>query len=297
MEIAELVKKHSFVVTAELGPPKGTNLDSFFKQAAFLKGHVHAANVTDQQAGVMKLGSLAACARLKEFGIEPVMQATVRDKNRIALQSEILSAGVLGIHNVLVLTGDPVKIGDHPEAKPVFDLDAAEFISVIKKLESGLDMTDHKLEGSPAMCIGAALNPCVNDIETEISKTRNKITKGAEFFQTQGIFDADLFERFMSRYRKEGFKVPVLAGIILLKSAKMARFMNEKIPGIVIPEPLIQRLEKTTDAKKECVNIACEIVQQVRPLVQGVHLMAIGWEELIPDIVKRISHDLSISKK
>ena len=268
MEIIELVKKYPFVITAELGPPKGSSLDTFFKQAAYLKGRVHAVNVTDQQAGLMKLGSLAACARLKEFGIEPILQATVRDKNRIALQSEILSADVLGIHNVLVLTGDPVKIGDHPDAKPVFDLDAAEFMAVIKKLESGLDMTDHKLEGAPAMCIGAALNPCVDDIETEISKTRNKLAKGAEFFQTQGVFDLGRFKRFMDRYEQEGFKVPVLAGIILLKSAKMARFMNEKIPGIFIPEPLIQRLEKSGDAKKECIDIACETIRDIKTLVQ-----------------------------
>ena len=288
MEVIELVKKNPFVITAELGPPKGASLDSFFKQAAFLKGHVHAANVTDQQAGIMRLGSLAACAKLKEFGIEPIMQATVRDRNRISLQSEILSAHALSIHNVLVLTGDPVKIGDHPDAKPVFDIDAAEFMSVIKKLESGEDMTGHKLDGAPSMCIGAALNPCVDDIETEISKTRNKILKGAEFFQTQGVFELARFKRFMTRYKAEGFHAPVLAGIILLKSAKMANFMNEKIPGIFIPPPLIERMEKSSAAKKDCVHIACETVEAIKPLVQGVHLMAIGWEELIPEIVQRL---------
>jgi 5,10-methylenetetrahydrofolate reductase len=289
MEITELVRQGKFVVTAELGPPKGCNLDPFFKQAAYLKGKVDAANVTDQQSAIMKLGSLAACHLLKDFGIEPIMQSTVRDKNRVALQSEILSAAVLGIQNALVLTGDPVKIGDHPEAKPVFDIDAAEFMSVIKKLESGLDMTGHKLDGSPAMCIGAALNPCVDDLETEISKTRHKITQGAEFFQTQGVFDLSRFKRFMDRYQREGFQAPVLAGIIFLKSAKMARFMNEKIPGIFIPEPLIHRLEKASDAKKECVEIACEIIRETKPMVQGVHLMAMGWEDLIPEIVQRFS--------
>ena len=288
MEIIELVQKNPFVLTAELGPPKGSSLTAFFKQAGYLKGLVHAANVTDQQAGVMRLGSLAACAKLKEFGVEPIMQATVRDRNRISLQSEILSADALGIHNVLILTGDPVKIGDHPEAKPVFDLDAAEFMSVIKKLESGEDMTGHKLDGAPSMCIGAALNPCVDDVDTEISKTRHKLEKGAEFFQTQGVFDLERFKRFMTRYKSEGFKAPVLAGIILLKSVKMANFMNEKIPGIFIPKPLLERLEKATDAKKECVAVAVETIQAIRPLVQGVHLMAIGWEELIPEIVKRI---------
>ncbi len=283
-EIAELAQK-KFVVTAELGPPKGTDLTSFFKQAAHLKGQVDAANVTDAQSALMKLGSVAACHLLKDFGIEPVMQITCRDRNRIALQGDLLSAAVLGIRNVLVLTGDPITIGDHPAAKPVFDVDAAELMSVIKKLESGLDMTDHKLEGTPQLCIGAALNPCVEDLETEISKTRRKIEKGAEFFQTQGVFEIARFKRFMERYRKEGFTVPVLAGIILLKSVKMANFMNEKIPGIFIPPPMIARFENAADAKVECVKIACEIMQEVRPFSQGVHLMALGWEELIPQIV------------
>ena len=266
------------------------NLDFLFRQAGYLKNYVDAANVTDQQSALMKLGSLAACARLKETGIEPILQITVRDKNRLALQSEILSADVLGIHNVLVLTGDPVHIGDHPEAKPVFDLDAAELMSVIKKLEGGTDMTGHKLEGAPKMCIGAALNPCVDDIETEISKTRKKIAKGAEFFQTQGAFDLTRFSKFMKRYKDEGFTAPVLAGIILLKSAKMATFMNEKIPGIFIPEPMIKRLGAAQDARKECADIASEIIAQVRSQVQGLHLMAIGWEELIPDIVRRVQN-------
>lgn len=287
MEIAELIQRGKFAITAELGPPKGANLEPFFKQAGYLKGRVHAVNVTDAQSALMKLGSLAACARLKTFGVEPILQMTVRDKNRMALQADILSAEALDIHNVLVLTGDPMKIGDHPDAKPVFDIDAGELIAVIKKLESGLDMTDHKLDGAPRMCIAAALNPCVEDIETEISKTRHKIDKGAEFFQTQGIFDLDRFLRFAERYRKEGFKVPILAGVILLKSAKMANFMNEKIPGIFIPKPMIERLEKASDAKTECVALASEIIEKVRPHVQGVHLMAIGWEELIPDILRR----------
>lgn len=287
MEIAELIQQGKFAITAELGPPKGTNLEPFFKQAGYLKGKVHAANVTDAQSALMKMGSLAACARLKAFGIEPILQMTVRDKNRMALQADILSAEALDIHNVLVLTGDPMKIGDHPDAKPVFDIDAGELIAAIKKLESGLDMTDHKLDGAPRMCIAAALNPCVEDIETEISKTRHKIEKGAEFFQTQGIFDLDRFLRFAERYRKEGFKVPILAGVILLKSAKMANFMNEKIPGIFIPKSMIERLEKASDAKTECVALASEIIERVRPHVQGVHLMAIGWEELIPDILRR----------
>jgi 5,10-methylenetetrahydrofolate reductase len=272
-----------------LGPPKGTNLEPFFKQAGFLKGSVDAVNVTDQQAGLMKLGSLTSCHLLRDFGIEPVMQITCRDKNRLALQSELLSASVLGIQNILVLTGDPIAIGDHPQAKPVFDLDVTELMSVIKKLESGVDMTDHKLDGVPQFSIGAALNPCGDDRDTEISKTKKKIEKGAEFFQTQGVFDPSRFKKFIERYVQEGLKAPLLAGIILLKSAKMANFMNEKIPGIHIPQGLIDRLQNARDAKKESVAIACETIQAIRPAIQGVHLMAIGWEELIPEIVSKIS--------
>ncbi len=285
MEIADLARQGKFIITAELGPPKGTNLEGFLKQASYLKGRVDAVNVTDGQAGLMKLGSLAACKHLKDHGIEPIMQITCRDRNRIAIQSDLLSASTLGIQNVLVLTGDPVKIGDHPEAKPVFDIDAAELMGVIKKLESGVDMTDHKLDGAPSYSIGAAMNPCVDDLDTEISKTRNKIAKGAEFFQTQGVFDPERFKKFIDLYHREGFKAPILAGIILVKSAKMARFMNEKIPGIKIPEDMVQRFERAKDAKVECVQVAAELIQTLRPNVQGVHLMAIGWEELIPAVL------------
>jgi methylenetetrahydrofolate reductase (NADPH) len=248
---------------------------------------VHAVNVTDAQSALMKMGSLAASARLKAYGIEPILQMTVRDKNRLALQAEVLSADALDIHNVLVLTGDPIKIGDHPEAKSVLDIDAGELIATIRKLETGVDMNGHPLDGVPRMCVGAALNPCVEDIETEILKTRHKIDRGAQFFQTQGIFDLDRFLRFVGRYKEEGFKLPILAGVILLKSVKMANFMNEKIPGIFIPEVLIKRLEKSSDLKKECVDIASEIIEKVKEHAQGVHLMAIGWEELVPELLQK----------
>lgn len=288
MEIIDLVKQGKFVVTAELGPPKGANLEGFLKQAGYLKGRVDAVNVTDGQAGLMKLGSLAACKHLKDFGIEPVMQITCRDRNRIAIQSDLLSAATLGIRNVLVLTGDPVSIGDHPDAKSVFDIDAAQLMSVIKKLESGFDMTDHKLDGAPKFSIGAAMNPCVDDLAVEISKTRNKLDKGAEFFQTQGVFDPARFKKFIDLYQKEDFRAPILAGIILVKSAKMARFMNEKIPGIKIPEEIVQRFEAAKDPKTECVQVAAELIKALRPHVQGVHLMAIGWEDLIPHVLEAV---------
>ncbi len=285
MQLVENLKESEFVVTAELGPPKGTNLAPFFKQAAYLKNHVHAANVTDQQSALMKLGSIAACHLLKDFGIEPIMQMTCRDKNRLALQSDLLSASVLGISHVLVLSGDPITIGDHPEAKPVFDVDSADFISVIKKMGAGFDMAGHKLDGAPRFSVGAAMNPCVDNLEVEIAKTKKKVENGADFFQTQGVFDLARFKKFIDRYRSEGFNTPILAGIILLKSAKMAIFMNEKIPGIFIPKEMIKRLGDAADAKKACAAIACETIEAIQPHVQGIHLMAIGWEELVPEIV------------
>ena len=288
MALADLFAQKKFVITAELGPPKGTNMEPFYKQAAYLKGVVDAANVTEQQSALMKMASLAAAKLLKDYGIEPILQATCRDKNRIALQADILGAAALDVHNVLVLTGDPVKIGDHPDAKPVFDLDAAQYMDIIKRMGQGKDMTDHPLDGAPKMFVAAALNPCVDDIETEISKTRKKIESGVDFFQTQGVFEIARFERFMQRYQKEGFKVPVLAGIILLKSVKMATFMNEKIPGIFIPKEMIARFENCPDPKKESIKIASEIIKAAKPYCQGVHLMAIGWEELIPEIAKSV---------
>ncbi len=287
MGIADIAKRTGCAVTAELGPPKGTNLEGFLKQAAFLKGRVHGVNVTDGQAGLMKLGSLAACHKLKVSGIEPILQITCRDRNRIALQSDLLSASVLGIENVLVLTGDPVTIGDHPTAKPVFDLDAGELMATVKKLGAGLDLTDHKLDGAARFSIGAAMNPCVEDLETEISKTRRKIESGADFFQTQGVFDPARFERFITRYHKERFTVPILAGIILVKSVKMAVFMNEKIPGIVIPPQVIARFDGKVDGRPEATALAADLIRALKPYVQGFHLMALGWEDLVPDIVDR----------
>ncbi len=287
MEITEILRKKQKIITAELGPPKGTDLSEFFKQAEYLKGRADAVNVTDQQAALLKLGSLACCIRLKEKGIEPIMQITVRDKNRIALQSELLSAAVFGIQNILVLTGDPIHIGDHPDAKPVFDLDAVQLMAAVKKLESGTDLGGKKLAGTPGFCIGAAANPCAQDLDTEFSKLRNKIQNGAEFFQTQGVFDPDLYHRFHARSKAESVTQPVLAGIILLKSAKMARFMNEKIPGIVIPPRTLDELERASDPRETCVRIAAETMKAIQGEVAGFHLMAIGWEELIPEILSR----------
>lgn len=287
MRISDLVKTKKTVLTSELGPPKGIDLTEFKKQADFLKGSVDGVNVTDQQAAIMKLGSLAGCIKLKEWGMNPIMQITVRDKNRLALQAELLSAGVFGIENVLVLSGDPLKIGDHPDAKPVFDLDAVQLMAAMRTLESGVDLAGKKLTGAPKFCVAAAANPCVADLDTEFSKLKNKVANGADFFQTQGVFDAALYDKFDARLRQEGIAQPFLAGIILLKSAKMARFMNEKIPGIVIPEPLIERLEKSSDPKQTCVDIAAELMTRLRGKVAGFHLMAIGWEELVPQVIRR----------
>src|SRR3989338_7577621 len=244
MEITEILKKKKFAITTEVNPPKGIDLREFDAKLAFIQKGIDGVNVTDQQAALMKLGSLAASIHLKQKGFNPIIQMTVRDRNRLALQSDLLSAALFGISNVLVLTGDPLKIGDHPDAKPVFDLDATGLMKAMQTLESGVDLAGKKLEGTPKFCIGAAANPCVDDLDTEFAKTHNKINNGAEFFQTQGVFDPDRFLRFMDRWDKEKIAKPVLAGIIILKSAKMAHFMNTHIPGVVIPPALISELEQ-----------------------------------------------------
>jgi 5,10-methylenetetrahydrofolate reductase len=226
---------------------------------------------------------MAVCHLLKDQGIDPILQMTCRDRNRLALQSDLLSAWVLGIRNVLALTGDHPTLGDHPHAMPVFDLDSVSLLRVIGRLNEGFDMAGNQLKGVPDFFPGAVVNPGADTeaaFEMQIIKMENKIEAGAKFFQTQGIFDLGLFERFMKRV--EDFKIPVLGGIILLKSAGMARFMNKNVAGVFVPEPLIKEMEDTKDKVKTSIEIASRLITGMKGLCQGVHIMAIGWEKTIP---------------
>jgi methylenetetrahydrofolate reductase (NADPH) len=284
MKLTELFTDGRFVITSEAGPPKGVHTAKMLEEVDLLLDKVDAFNVTDQQSSVMRLGSLAVSHLLKERGAEPIYQLTCRDRNRIAIQSDLLSAHVLGIENVLCLTGDYVSLGDHPGAKPVFDLDSVSLIYTVKTLCEGRDLAGQELEGTPDFCIGAVVSPGADPLEPQIIKMENKLTAGAQFFQTQAVYDVDQFSQFMKEV--EHLKVPVLGGIILLKSAGMARFMNRNVAGVHVPDDLINEMAEATDREATSIQIAARLIRSMKDLCQGVHIMALGWEKWVPDVLK-----------
>jgi len=284
--LKSLLEAGKFVVTAEVGPLKGTDTTEIKEVAEFLRGRVAAANVTDQQSSVMRLGSLATCYLLKEAGLEPVFQMTCRDRNRIALQSDLLSAWVLGVENVLAITGDLPSLGDHPQAKPVYDIDSVQLLWVIKKLNEGYDMVGNEIQGKPSFFPGAVVNPGADteaSFELQLIKMEKKIEAGARFFQTQAIYDANIFAKFVKRV--EGFNVPIFAGIIPLKSAGMAKYMNKNVAGVFVPEGLIEQMAQTEDKVRTGIEIAARLITELKGMCQGVHIMPIGWEKRVPAIL------------
>jgi len=283
MTLKEKLQKGKFVVTAEIGPPKGVDISEFNENAELLKNRVDAVNCTDQQSAVMRLGSLASCHLLKEKGIEPVFQMTCRDRNRIALQSDLLSAYVMGIENVLCLTGDYVTLGDHPDAKPVFDLDSVSLLHAARQLEQGKDLAGRELHGVPKFFLGATVAPSADPVEPQLIKMERKVKAGAQFFQTQAVYEPKAFESFMKQAKK--FGVPVLVGIVVLKSAGMARFMNKNVAGIYVPDNLIQEMEKADSKLDKGVEIAARLINEVKGMCQGAHIMSIGLEAKVPAIL------------
>jgi methylenetetrahydrofolate reductase (NADPH) len=286
MSLQPLFEAGKFVVTAEVGPLKGTDVSEIEEVAELLRGRVDATNVTDQQSSVMRLGSLAVCHLLKERGVDPVFQLTCRDRNRLALQSDLLSAYVLGIENILAITGDLPVLGDHPQAKPVYDLDSVQLLWVISRLNEGYDMAGNELKGKLNFFPGAVVNPGADTEaarELQLIKMEKKINAGARFFQTQAIYDPDAFSKFMKRAK--GFNVPVLAGIIPLKSAGMARFMNKNVAGVFVPEELIEKMATAEDKAQMGIEIAANIIKELKDMCQGVHIMAIGWEKKVPAVL------------
>ncbi len=281
----EAITGGKFPITSEIGPPKGTNVGHEIEAALAVKDRVTAVNVTDLQSAVMRVGSLAVCRLLREKGVEPVLQVTCRDRNRISLQSELLSGAVLGVENVLCLTGDHIVLGDHKETKPVFDLDSVQLLKAVSALNGGHDLAGHELDGTPDLFAGAVATPEFDPIELQIMKMKKKIDAGARFFQTQAVFSAGKFRNFMDRV--SGFGVPVMAGLVVLKSAGMAKFMNENVAGVMVPDNLIEAMKKTPqkDRKKKAAEIAAGIVRDVRDCCQGIHIMALGWDDVIPDIL------------
>ncbi|MCD5401840.1 methylenetetrahydrofolate reductase [candidate division NPL-UPA2 bacterium] len=285
MKLKEAFDTGKFAITLEVAPPKGTDISHLLEEAEVFKGRVDAINVTDLQSSVMRMGSLPVCHLLQDRGLEPVFQVTCRDRNRLALQSDLLNAAVLGIENVLCLTGDYPTLGDHPQAKPVFDLDSIQLLRAAAKLQNGEDMAGEKLQGSPKFFLGAVVNPGADPLEPQLIKMEKKIKSGAQFFQTQAVYDVGLFEKFMKEAAK--FGAPVMLGIVLLKSAGMAKYMNENVAGVFVPDNLITEMKETAkeDRPKKSVEIAARLIKEMKALCQGVHLMPLGWDKHVPLIL------------
>ncbi|MBA4370090.1 MAG: 5,10-methylenetetrahydrofolate reductase [Coriobacteriaceae bacterium] len=283
MSLAAAFDSGRFVVTSEVGPPKGTDVAAMLETAEVLAPHVDALNVTDNQAAVMRLSTLAACVHLTQAGHETVYQVTCRDRNRLALQSDLLGAASFGITNVLALTGDHVRVGDHREAKAVFDLESVQLLRVIQTLNAGTDMAGKELHGTPEFYAGAVVTPDSAPLAPQLAKFEKKVAAGARYFQTQAVYDLASFESFMRFARR--FEVKVLAGIVVLRSARMASFMNANIPGITVPEGIVAELTASEDAASTGVQIAARFIRGAREMCDGIHIMAIGAEHLAPRVI------------
>jgi len=285
MTFKEKIQAGKFLLTSEVGPAKGIHTEQLLKDVELYHKKSDAINVTDLQSSVMRLGSLTVSFLLKQKGFEPIYQLTCRDRNRLALQSDLLSAAALGIENISILTGDHPTLGDHPEAKPVFDLDSVQLLQVARKLEFGQDMKGNKLEGAaPKFCLGAAVNPGAEPLEPQIMKMEKKIAAGAEFFQTQAVYDLKVFENFIAKIKH--LKAPVMAGIVLLKSAGMARYMNKHVAGVFVPDNLIKEMEEAKDKSAVSIEIASRLIKKLKPMCQGIHIMPIGWNKIVPQVLE-----------
>ncbi len=289
MKITELFDRGEFVVSAEVGPPKGCHIEPLLEEAKKYLSGVTAVNVTDSQSSVMRFGSLATCKALKDEGLLPIFQITCRDRNRIALQSDILSAAYFGIENLLLLTGDHTKMGDHPQAKPVFDLDSVSLIHTVKQLESGVDLGGNELVGEPPkFAKGAVVSPCSDSVDAQLAKMERKVAAGADYFQTQAVYEPEKFIKFMEKAKQ--FGKPVQLGVVIPKNVGMCRYMNSNVAGIHVPEEMIEELKKDKEATKAGitgVEIVARIIKECRPYCQGVHIMALGWESKIPGLLEK----------
>ena len=288
MSLQSKLESGKFAISCECGPLKGTDTTELMENIEILKGKVDAANVTDQQSSVMRLCSLVTSALCVQGGLDPIFQMTCRDRNRIALQSDLLGAWVLGIKNVLSLTGDLPALGDHPGAKGVFDLDSVTLLRAITRLNEGFDMAGNELKGKPDFFPGAVVKVESNteaSTELQIAKMQKKVAAGAKFIQTQAVYDAEVFGNFMKRVEK--FGVPVMVGIIPLKTAGMAKYMNTSVAGVHVPDNLIEKMSAAAkeDRARTGIQIAADLIKQMKGICQGVHIMAIGWEKRVPEII------------
>jgi len=286
----ESLKTKRFVVTAEVGPVKGSSVSKAIEHIELLKNKVDGLNVTDNQSSVMRYPSLGVCLLIKERGGEPVFQMTCRDRNRLALQADLLFAYSRGVNNVLCLTGDSIDVGDHKEAKQVFDLDSVQLIHLVHSLNSGKDMAGNDLDGAVDFCIGTTGTPSADPLEPQLLKLEKKVKAGVSFIQTQAVYEVDELKRFTEFVRNIDVNVKILAGIVPVVGAKMAAYMNENVPGVFIPQRIIDELAqapKGTGVAKG-IEIAARMIKQIKEqrVCDGVHIMFIGREERVPEILE-----------
>lgn len=285
----EKLNRKEFVITAELEPPKGTDTAKFIEKAHLIKDWVDAVNVTDNQRAVLRLSSAAGCTILKSIGIEPIFQVTSRDRNRLAIQSDLLGISALGISNVLAISGDYPTLGDHPGSKVVYDVDSVNILDIIAKLNNGIDMQERPLEGATSFFAGAVFNSNTDLLEPQYFKIMLKVEKGARFFQPQIIYDLDRFKMFIDGFEKYGIerdKLFILAGILPLRSAKNAIFINKNVPGVNIPPQTIERLEQSDKPALTGMDMAAEMIHELKSFCDGVHIMTIGREQTIPELLQ-----------
>ena len=284
-DLEQVLASEKFVVTCELNPPKGTDVAPLLEKADRLRNVVDAFNLTDSHAARMAMTPLAVAHLLVDRGLEPILQITTRDRNRIALQGDLLGADALGVHNVVFMGGDPPSNGDHPDAKPVFDVYSSAMLKAATSLQAGTDMSGNPLSGSPRFLLGAVVNPGATDLDEEIMRMAEKIDAGATFFQTQAVYEPAIFERFAIAAAR--FSVPVLAGIIPLKSVKQADYMNAHVPGIHVPDAVIREIADADDSVTASLAAAARTIKALAGMCQGLHIMAIGWETHIPALLKQ----------
>jgi len=285
MSFKERLDSGKFVVVVELQPPKGNDLTEVYGNADLLKGRVDAINVPDLQNAIMRLGSLSVCALLKAKGMEVIYNLSCSDRNRLALQSELLNAAVLGLRNILLLQGDHPSIGDHFEGQPVFDLDVTGLLGAAKRLQEGYDLMGNDLLGKPQFCVGTMVNATAKGhvLDLEVMDMEKKIRMGVDFFFTNSVYDANLLEAFVKKVAH--FKVPIVVGITLLKSVGMARYVNKHVEGAAIPDSIIDQLMRASDKRQASVEIAGHLIKALKPLCQGIQIIPIGWENLIPSVL------------
>jgi methylenetetrahydrofolate reductase (NADPH) len=290
--LEKILESGRFAVTAEAGPPKGTSAAVVQKKGELLRNCCDAVNVTDNQTAIVRMSSLAGCLLLKQAGVEPVMQMVVRDRNRLALQSDVLGAVAMGIGNFLCLSGDHQKFGNHPTAKGVFDIDSIQLIQMLKKMRDEKKfLCGEDISGEVPIYIGAAANPFADPFEFRVKRLAKKVKAGADFIQTQAVYDVPKFIRYMEMVCDQGLdrQVHILAGVIPIKSVGMARYMRDYVSGVSVPDEIVTRLEKAEKAKDEGVKIILDIIEQLKeiPGVHGIHIMAVGWEDIVPEMIEK----------